>query len=78
MGYSHLTAYDHVVGADTSVRPDWPGPYDVHDAFLEPLILFAYLAGQTKKIGFMSALIPLPQRQAVLFAKQANPFTVLR
>ena len=71
MGYSHLTAYDHVVGADRSVRPEWQGLYDIDDMFQEPLILFAYLAGQTRTLGFMSALIPLPQRQAVLFAKQA-------
>jgi len=70
MGYTHLTAYDHVVGADRSVRPDWQGLYDIDDMFHEPLILFAYLAGQTETLGFMSALIPLPQRQAVLFAKQ--------
>ena len=71
MGFSHLTAYDHVVGADRSVRPDWQGLYDIEDMFHEPLILFAYLAGLTRKLEFMSALIPLPQRQAVLFAKQA-------
>ena len=26
LGYTHFLAYDHVLGADTSVRPDWSGP----------------------------------------------------
>ena len=37
IGYRHLLAYDHVLGADISGRSDWPGPYtavDVARAFL--------------------------------------------
>lgn len=77
MGYSHLTAYDHIVGADRSVRPEWQGLYDLDDMFHEPLTLFSYLAGVTTTLGLMPAIIPLPQRQAVLFAKQAATLDVL-
>ena len=43
-GYDHLLVYDHVLGADISNRPDWTGYYSSADPFLEPLVLFAYVA----------------------------------
>jgi probable F420-dependent oxidoreductase len=70
LGYRHVAAFDHVVGADTATRTDWPGHYDVDDQFHEPLVLFAYLAAATE-LEFTSAVIILPQRQTVLVAKQA-------
>ena len=27
LGYTHFLAYDHVLGADASVRPGWTGAY---------------------------------------------------
>lgn len=39
--------------------------------FYEPLITFAYLAGQTTRIRFVVATIVAPLRQPVLLAKQA-------
>ena len=48
LGYAHVAAYDHVLGADTAVHGDIGGPYDVHDTFHEPLMLFSYLAGFTR------------------------------
>ena len=27
LGYHHIIAYDHVLGASTQNRPDWKGPY---------------------------------------------------
>src|SRR5262249_18696364 len=29
LGYTHIMAYDHVVGADPAVYPGWNGPYDI-------------------------------------------------
>ena len=71
MGYSHLVAYDHVLGAGLATRPDFKGFYTYKDSFHEPLTLFSYLAGLTKKLTFMSGVVVLPQRQTALFAKQA-------
>jgi probable F420-dependent oxidoreductase len=71
LGYSHLAAYDHVVGANVASRPDWTGPYTHKTPFHEPLVLFGYLSGVTRRLGFFTAVIILPQRQTVLFAKQA-------
>jgi probable F420-dependent oxidoreductase len=77
LGYSHLQAYDHVVGADTRVRPGWNGPYDLHSLFHEPMVLFGYLAALTKSIELVTGVLILPQRQTVLVAKQAAEVDVL-
>ncbi len=71
MGYDHILAYDHVLGANLASRPDWNMPYSHDSVFHEPLALFAYLAGVTKHIGLASGIIVLPQRQTAMFAKQA-------
>lgn len=76
LGYEHLLAYDHVLGANPDSRPHWAG-YRHTDMFYEPLVLFSYLAGITQKIEFVSGIIILPQRQTVLVAKQAAALDVL-
>lgn len=71
MGFTHILAYDHVLGANTASRPGWSGPYELRTPFQEPFVLFSYLSGITSKIGFATGVLILPQRQAVLVAKQA-------
>jgi probable F420-dependent oxidoreductase len=71
LGYTHLLAYDHVLGASTTNRPDWRGPYTSESNFHEIFVLFAYLAGITEQLGLVSGVVILPQRQTVLVAKQA-------
>src|SRR5271154_685970 len=70
LGYAHLAAFDHVLGADTAVHGDIGGPYDIHSTFHEPLLLFAYLAGFTP-LSFATSILIGPQRQTALLAKQA-------
>jgi probable F420-dependent oxidoreductase len=77
LGYDHLIAYDHVLGASTASRPDWKGPYNSESMFHEPLVLFSYLAGLTKTIELVTGVIILPQRQTALVAKQAACVDVL-
>jgi len=77
MGYTHLLAFDHVVGANRASRPGFDGPYDHESLFHEPLVLFGYLAGLTSRIELTTGVIILPQRQAVLVAKQAAEVDVL-
>jgi hypothetical protein len=43
LGYEHLLAYDHVLGADSSNREGWRG-YTHKTMFHEPLTLFSFLA----------------------------------
>src|SRR5260221_14445088 len=69
-GYGHVLAYDHVLGADPSAYPGWSGPYNVADTFLEPLVLFSFLAG-ISGLELVSGVLILPQRQTALVAKQA-------
>jgi len=77
LGYRHLIAYDHVLGANTASRPDWFGPYTSKSLFHEPFILFSYLAGITRTIGFATGVLILPQRQTALVAKQAASLDVM-
>ncbi len=76
LGYSHLLAYDHVLGADPAVHQDWNGPYDVDTTFHEPFVLFGYLAAVTS-IELVTGIIILPQRQTALAAKQAAEVDLL-
>lgn len=78
LGYSHIVAYDHVLGAAKRERnPRLYGPYDESDAFHEPLVLMAYLAAATSSIGFATGILILPQRQAALVAKQVAQLDLL-
>ena len=75
MGYRHLVAFDHVLGADSTHRPGWRG-YTHRQMFHEPFVLFGYLAALTH-LEFVPAVIILPQRQTALVAKQAAEVDVL-
>ncbi|HVV37287.1 MAG TPA: LLM class F420-dependent oxidoreductase [Acidimicrobiales bacterium] len=72
LGFSHLVAYDHVLGAVHAGRePALMGPYTENDPFHDPLMMFSYLAGITPRLGFFSGILILPQRQTALVARQA-------
>jgi probable F420-dependent oxidoreductase len=77
LGYHHILAYDHVIGANPASRQGWRPPYTHKDSFHEPFVLFSYLAGVTKSLEFTTGVIILPQRQTVLVAKQAAALDVL-
>jgi probable F420-dependent oxidoreductase len=76
LGFSHLLAYDHVVGADPAVHTGWAGPYDITTTFHEPFVMFGYLAAITS-LELVTGIIILPQRQTVLVAKQAAEVDLL-
>ena len=63
VGYSHLLAYDHVLGANPASRPGWRAPYTHLDEFHEPLVLFGYLAGLTQRLELVTGIIILPQNK---------------
>jgi len=72
LGFAHLLAYDHVLGAVHAERtPPLTGPYTENDPFHDPLVMFAHLAGITERIGFATGILILPQRQTALVARQA-------
>jgi probable F420-dependent oxidoreductase len=76
LGFRHLLAYDHVLGADPVVHAPWTRPYDVNTVFQELFVLFGYLAGITK-LHLITGVLILPQRQTALVAKQAAQVDVL-
>lgn len=72
LGFDHLIAYDHVLGAVHADRtPPLSGQYDEYDSFHEPLVLFGFLAGVTERIELVTGVLVAPQRQTALIAKQA-------
>jgi probable F420-dependent oxidoreductase len=77
LGYDHLLAYDHVLGADVSGRADWPGPYTSEHQFHEIFVLFGYLAAIVPGFGLVAGVLVLPQRQTALVAKQAAEIDIL-
>jgi probable F420-dependent oxidoreductase len=78
LGFAHLLAYDHVLGAVHAGRtPQLTGPYTEHDPFHDPFVMFAYLAGITERIGFATGILILPQRQTALVARQAADVDLL-
>jgi probable F420-dependent oxidoreductase len=77
LGYRHLMAYDHVLGADPAGHPGWSGPYTHRSTFHEPFVLFGYLAATVPGLEFVTGVIILPQRQTALVAKQAAELDIL-
>jgi probable F420-dependent oxidoreductase len=77
LGVGHLLIYDHVLGANRDRPGGFQGPYDKDIAFHEPFVLFGFLAAVTERVDLVTAVLILPQRQAVLVAKQAAEVAVL-
>jgi probable F420-dependent oxidoreductase len=76
MGFHHMLAFDHVLGAGVDTRPGWQG-YTSETAFHEVFVLFGYLAGVTTTLELVTGVLILPQRQTALVAKQAAEVDVL-
>ena len=76
LGYRHISAYDHVLGADREAHEGFSGPYDITSRFQEPLVLFGYLAAVTS-LELVTSVLILPQRQTALVAKQAAQVDLL-
>ena len=75
-GFSYVTTNDHVVGG----HPDRAGGERVHTYDVpihEPLTLLSFIAAATPRLGVVTSVLLLPQRQTVLVAKQAAALDVL-
>jgi probable F420-dependent oxidoreductase len=71
LGFDFLVCPDHVLSADPAKAPAGSRAGTYASPYQDPFVLFAYLSGLTKKIGFASGVLILAQRQAALVAKQA-------
>ena len=77
LGFTHLLAYEHVLGANPQRPGGWSGPYTHLTPFHEVFVLFGYLAGVTQRLELATGILILPQRQTALVAKQAASLDVL-
>src|SRR5215211_6991800 len=77
LGFTHILAYDHVLGANPDRPGGFTGPYTYQTPFHEVFVLFSYLAGLTQRLEFVTGILILPQRQTALVAKQAAELDVL-
>ena len=77
MGYTHILAFDHVLGANPPSHPGLKGPYTYKHPFHEPFVLFGFLAAVTTRVELVTGIIILPQRQTALVAKQTACVDVL-
>ena len=72
LGFDHLVAYDHVLGAEPGGRRrHLPGRYGPRHEFHEPFVLFGFLGGVTESVELVVGVLVAPQRQTALVAKQA-------
>lgn len=77
LGFTHVLAYDHILGANPDRPGGWRGPYTYQNPFHEPFILFSFMAAVTRTLEFIPGVIILPQRETALVAKQAANLDVL-
>ncbi len=70
LGFAHISADDHVIGPNPNRPGGWTGWVTYQTAFMEPFVLFAFMAAVTRRIEFATCVLILPQRQTVLVAKQ--------
>ena len=77
LGFTHITLFDHVLGAAALQGSDVAHLYTNERMFHEVLTTISFFAGVTSRIAFATAVLVLPQRQTVLVAKQAAQIDVL-
>jgi len=77
LGYQHLVTSDHVLGADPDGHPGWSRPQRHTTVVHEPFVLFGFIAGVAPKLGLLSNVVIMPQRQTALVAKQAAQVDLL-
>jgi probable F420-dependent oxidoreductase len=77
LGFDHIHAYEHVLGVNPDRPGGWRGQYSYQSAFMEPFVLFGFMAAVTRKIILGTNILVLPQRQTALVAKQAATLDVL-
>jgi probable F420-dependent oxidoreductase len=76
IGYDDLAVFDHVVmgyATDTRPAPMYPSQMPI----LEALVTLGFVAAVTERVTLSTEVLVLPQRQAVLVAKQVSSLDTL-
>src|SRR5687767_14172660 len=69
LGYDFLVVSDHVVCSTKEAHPELDRVYPIDSYLHESMSLLTFLAGVAPRIGFLTSVVILPQRQTVLAAK---------
>ena len=77
LGYSHLIAFDHVLGIDPEFHKDLGRPFTLEDLYHEVFVLFGYIAAVSERIELVTGVVILGQRQTALVAKQSAEVDIL-
>ena len=77
LDFTHVIAYDHVLGANPNRPGGFSGGYTYQTPFHEVFVLFGYLTAVAPKLELTPGILILPQRQTALAAKQAASLDVL-
>ncbi|TAK23976.1 MAG: LLM class F420-dependent oxidoreductase [Chloroflexota bacterium] len=77
LGYDFLVVADHVVGSDPKAHPELERVYPIEAYLHEAMTLLGFIAGVAPRLGLLTSVIILPQRQTVLAAKQATEIDIL-
>ena len=77
-GFEGVVLPDHIVvpAGDTTPHPSGY-PLQPEEAFLEPLLVFAAMAGVTTRLRFLSGVLVIPLRDPFLLAKQLATLALL-
>lgn len=77
LGFDHVWAYDHVVGAHRASHPDLAGFYRAEHLVHEVVVLLGFAAAVAPELELVAGVVVAPQRQTVLLAKQLAEVDVL-
>jgi probable F420-dependent oxidoreductase len=76
IGYDDIAVFDHVVmgyATDSRAAPIYPSQMPI----LEALVTLGYVAAVTERVTLSTEVLVLPQRQAILVAKQVSTIDTL-
>lgn len=77
-GYDFTVCGDHVLGGHPDrLRPGEQLPNSYDQAWHEPFITLSFVAAATRRLGLLTSILILPQRQTALVAKQAAELDLL-
>jgi probable F420-dependent oxidoreductase len=74
-GMDYVSIATHILGHPMGSMPNEP-PHHYYGPFREPMVLFAWLAGQTRRIFMRTAVLILPAYPTALLAKQAADVSI--
>jgi probable F420-dependent oxidoreductase len=70
-GFDFVSSAEHVLGGHPDRVPEGERVHTYDVPYQDPFVLFGFIAGCTTRLGVVSSILILPQRQTALVAKQA-------